>query len=250
MCVSASQLYVSFSSSSDVRSEIVIYDLAGNVKKKLISHSDAVKSFYVAQFLGGIVFKDAKEHRVKAYDGQDITDLAESGQIGYGDGSATSASFSQPMGITANFESVVVAVANLGRIRMISKVDGMINFLKNPVTLYSAFGVHLRNKKKKRINLSEAVSLVESTNNYVKEHVLQVKQLLNTEKITNGPEGIISSKTANSVTMINSELQNLRTLINVLDTNYLLQMQTLQTLLTVQWKTYTQLASSRMTPKP
>ncbi|CAC5380008.1 unnamed protein product [Mytilus coruscus] len=112
------QLYQSFLFS--VLPDAVHVGKTGNVKKKLIPHSDAVKSFYLAQFQGGIVFTDTKKHRVKAYDGQDITDLAGSGQIGHGDGSATSASFSQPMGITANFEYVVVVDANSGRIRIIS----------------------------------------------------------------------------------------------------------------------------------
>ena len=95
--------------------------------------------------------------------------------------------------------------------KVVTPLDGTTEFLKHLGDLYRNFGVHLKGQKSIDASLVEAKTCLQNLTTYLKTCVSDVQQQLGTDKVTNGPEGTVSSKTSKSCKlMLNSITQLLK----------------------------------------
>ena len=141
---------------------------------------------------------------------------AGKGHQGAADGSALFAEFSQPYGICCEGRTQYITDASTGCVKLVSPLDGTIEFLKHLGNLhvYRNYGVHLKGQDSTDASLAEAC--LQNLTSYLKTCVSEVQQQLGTNKITNGPEGTVSSKTSKSCELLLSSITQLLTVLEVL----------------------------------
>ena len=100
--------------------------------------------------------------------------------------------------------------------KLVSPLDGTIEFLKHLGDLYRNFGVDLKGQDSTDASLAEAKACLQNLTSYLKTCVSEVQQQLGTNKITNGPEGTVSSKTSKSCELLLSSITQLLTVLEVL----------------------------------
>ena len=149
---------------------------------------------------GGIAFTDVERRQVKQLkrNGAVIV-LAGTGEESNRNGSGSHAAFGQPMGICPEGRSLFVTDGQIGTVKLVTTLRGTVAFLENLGQFYQAFSVHFKHQPVKQHTLKEAHEMVESVSTYFKSTVDEVKNTINSNQVTNGPEGTISSKTAVSL---------------------------------------------------
>ncbi|MES9881338.1 MAG: hypothetical protein ABW185_10700 [Sedimenticola sp.] len=177
------------------------------------------------------VFSDVVDHSIKMHNGDGIQRIAGTGQEGNDSGPAESASFSQPMGLCCEYESIFITDAQCGCVKILTTVKNSVEFLKQLGLLYAAFSVHLKHQKVPILVVSDALKNIKSVSTYLKECVRNVQDVTGISKAPNGPEGTVASKTIGSVQMIETELENLSTVLEQHSAEHQLD---LQSCLTVQ----------------
>ena len=108
----------------------------------------------------------------------------------------------QPYGICWEGRTQYVTDASTGCVKLVSPLDGTIEFLKHLGDLYRNFGVHLKGQDSTDTSLAEAKVCLQNLTRYLKTCVSEAQQQLGTKKITNGPEGTVSSKTSKSCELL------------------------------------------------
>lgn len=209
MCVSDNKVYVVYAGNPG---GIIQVDLSTSEIHRIVDNNtiDCSECAGVAGYPGGIVFTDSGHHQLKLFDGEQITVVAGAGREGNDDGPAHTGTFAQPMGVCVEYgTNIFVADAQTGCVKLVTTVNGMIQFLHHLGLLYQAFSVHLKNKKVPKYSIDDAVEKVNTVLQYLQRTVYDVKTLTGTTKTTNGPEGTVSDKTIKSVDMIHKELQHM-----------------------------------------
>lgn len=102
------------------------------------------------------------------------------------------------MGLCTEGDNIFLTDAQIGTVKLVTTVTGTIQFLENLGQFYGAFSVHLKNRSTKRHTIEEAHEMVKDVSAYIKSTVLSVQEIRNSNKVTNGPQGTVASKTAKS----------------------------------------------------
>ena len=147
---------------------------------------------------GVIYFNDMKSRQVWKMDSSGLSVHAGKGQQGAADGSALFAEFSQPYGICCEGRTQYITDASTGCVKLVMPLDGTTEFLKHLGDLYRDIGVHWKGQKSIDASLVDAKTCLENLTTYLKICVSDVQQQLGTDKVTNGPESTVSSKTSQS----------------------------------------------------
>ena len=165
---------------------------------------------------GAIYFTDMKSRQVWKMDSSGLSVHAGKGQQGAADGSALFAEFSQPYGICCEGRTQYITDASTGCVKVVTPLDGTTEFLKHLGDLYRNFGVHLKGQKSIDASLVDAKTCLQNLTTYLKRCVSDVQQQLGTDKVTNGPEGTVSSKTSKSCELMLNSITQLLLRSNVL----------------------------------
>ena len=181
----------------------------------------------------GLVFCDSGAHKVQLLNNVgEVLTLAGSGQEGNKDGSAGEAQFSQLKDVTMDQDTLFVCDSQAGAIKMLTRLNGTVTYLKNLGMFYDAFSIHLKHKSPKtKKTLQQCIDQVKAVQTYLESTVSTRQAQLNTARQLNGPEGAVSARTIKSVNMIHTELTQLQQTIN--DTahgNFQMDVQSLLTL--------------------
>ena len=164
----------------------------------------------VAPLSGGkVAFTDQIRRQVKQIESNSaVTVISGTGEEGNKNGSGSSASFGQPMGLCKEGDNIFVTDGQIGTFKLVTTVTGRIQFLENLGKLYGAFSVRLKNKLAKRHTIEEAYQMVKVVSSYMKSTVSSVQEILNSNGTRNGPQGTVASKTVKSVYLVEKGLNN------------------------------------------
>ena len=167
---------------------------------------------------GKVAFTDQTKRQVLHLDRNGtVTVIAGTGEEGNKNGSGSFAAFGQPMGLCTEGDNIFLTDAQIGTVKLVTTVTGTIQFLENLGQFYGAFSVHLKNRSTKRHTIEEAHEMVRDVSAYIKSTVLSVQEIRNSNKVTNGPQGTVASKTAKSVHLVEKGLNKLR--LNLAEVN-------------------------------
>ena len=94
----------------------------------------------------------------------------------------------------------------------VSGLTGTVSFLRNPECLYDSFGIGAHTIDAVQLSLQDAGCNVSSVNAYIKNTVAEVRQHYKMKETAaiNGPEGTVSSKTQESVVLLERGMEQLR----------------------------------------
>ena len=152
---------------------------------------------------GKVAFTDQTRHQVMHLDRNGtVTVIAGTGEEGNENDSGSCAAFGQPMGLCTEGDNIFLTNAQIGTVKLVTTVAGTIQFLENLGKFYGAFSVHPKNRLSKRHTIEEAHKMVEDVSAYIKSTVLSVQEIRNSNKVTNGPQGTVASRTAKSVHLV------------------------------------------------
>lgn len=169
----------------------------------------------IATYLNGVLFCDSGSFQVKylRHDGR-VELIAGNGQEGNREGKAENSSFGQLMGVcTENERNVFITDSQTGCVKIITTITGTVRFLQELGKLYAAFSVHLKHQNVPRLPIFDSIHKVGELKDFLETTVKDVQVLIHSNKLTNGPEGTVSSLSLKSVQMIHSELRKLETTI-------------------------------------
>ena len=110
-------------------------------------------------------------------------------------------------------------------------MKGAVEFLRHLELLYKAFSIHLKHQKAQKLSLDEAISKLETLDNFSKETVENVMSTFEKPCKPSGIMGTVSSQTLSFVRMILEGLRALEQLLKELSPNYKID---LYTRLTIQ----------------
>ena len=167
---------------------------------------------------GKVAFTDQTRRQVMHLDRNGtVTVIAGTGEEGNKNGSGSCAAFGQPMGLCTEGDNNFLTDAQICTVKLVTTVAGTIQFLENLGKFYGAFSVHLKDRPSKRHTFEEAHEMVKDVSAYIKSTVLSVQEIRNSNKVTNGPQGTVASKTAKSVHLVEKGLNKLR--LNIAEVN-------------------------------
>jgi len=86
--------------------------------------------------------------------------------------------------------------------RIYRYIEGAVEFLRHLRLLYKAFSIHLKLQKAQKLSLDEAISKLETLDNFLKETVENVISTFEKPCKPSGIMGTVSSRTLSSVRMI------------------------------------------------
>ncbi|CAB4014850.1 Hypothetical predicted protein [Paramuricea clavata] len=160
----------------------------------------------ISAYGNNLIFND--QNQVKMFNPVDGVEsvVAGSGRCGNEDGPADYASFTQLQGICSESNTMYITDSATGCIKMITRLSGTAEFLKQLGRLYDSFEIHARvasARQSTTISISDATSSVAEVAAFMEESVKKVKvnhDLAN--KSTNGPEGTISNQTQESIKLL------------------------------------------------
>ena len=120
-------------------------------------------------------------------------------------------------------------------IKLVSGLTGTVSFLRNVGCLHDSFGIGARTIDAVQLSLQDAVCNVSSVNAYIKNTVAEVRQYYKMKETaaTDGPEGTVSSKTQESLVLLERGTEQLRDNVKNVNEDYLGDID-LCTLLTTQ----------------
>ena len=159
---------------------------------------------------GSIVFTDQDSRQVKQLQRcGNVAVMAGTGEEGNKNGSGSHAAFGQPMCVCTEGSNVFVTDSQIGTVKLVTTIRGTVEFLENLGTFYRAFSVHFKRQQTEKQTLKEAHQMVKGVSGYFKSTVNEVKNMMKSNRVTNGPEGTIASKTATSLELVEKGLQRL-----------------------------------------
>ena len=146
--------------------------------------------------------------------------IAGTGEESNKNGSGSHSAFGQPMGVCTEGASIFVTDGQIGTIKLVTNLEGTIEFLENLGTLYRAFSVHHKHQQHKNCTLKEAHQMVKTVSSYCNATVENVKSSNGITSTTNGPQGTIAAKTAASLSLLENGLQRLDKNIDILSPRF------------------------------
>ena len=123
---------------------------------------------------GTIYFTDRKNRQIWKCDGTDGSNLsvhAGKGQQGTADGSAMFAEFSQPYGICCEGRTQYVTDSATGCVKLVTPLDGTVEFLTHLGDLFRNFGIHLRGQTGMDSTLVDAQTCLQGVTRFLKRCV-------------------------------------------------------------------------------
>ena len=105
--------------------------------------------------------------------------------------------------------SLFVTYGQIGTVKLVTTIRGTIELLQNLGKFYQAFSVHLKHQPSEQHTLKGAHEMVKGVSAYFKSAVDEVKSTINSNRVTSGPEGTISTKTATSLELVEKGLEKL-----------------------------------------
>ena len=183
---------------------------------------DCSESSHVAPYNSGIVFADTEGRQIKAkIHSQKDTVVARTGSEGNSNGNAESASFCQPMGICVECDKIIfVTDAQTSAVKVLTTIEGTVEFLRHLGLLYKAFSIHIKHKKAQKLSLDEAISKLETLGNFLKKTVENVMSIFEKLCKPSGAMATVSNQTLSSVRRILDGLRALEELLKELNANY------------------------------
>ena len=160
-----------------------------------------------------------KSRQVWKRDAGGLSVHAGKGQPGSADGSALFAEFSQPCGVFCEGRAQYVTDAATGCVKLLTPLDSTITFLTHLGNLYRNFGFHLKGKKPDDTSLVDAKFCLQNVTTYLKGCVSAVQQQLGKDKVANGPEGTVASKTIKSCELMLNGITRLHTVSEFLNSD-------------------------------
>ena len=92
-------------------------------------------------------------------------------------------------GICCEGRTHYVTDSPTGCVKLISPLDGAVEFLTHLGDLFRNFGIHLRGQSGMDSTLVDAQTCLQGVTRFLKRHVSDVQVQIASERITNGPEG-------------------------------------------------------------
>lgn len=168
-----------------------------------------------------VYFTDRQARKVYQLENENVSVIAGCGQEGSADGSSRNASFSQPTGICIEQETLFVTDSAVGSVRMITQTSAMCGFLKQINLLYRSFGVHLKGHPPEQHSMDEVIEALESIYHFCTSWMADIQSFTEKRGVVQGPEGIVSSKTIESVQMMLQSAKELKTSVNHINPQFL-----------------------------
>ena len=136
--------------------------------------------------------------------GGSIVVIAGTGEESNRSGSGSNAAFGQLMGLCTEGNSLFVINGHIGTVKVVTTIRGTVEILDNLGKFNRAFSVHFKHQSCERHTLQESHEMVKGISTYFKSTIDDVKTTINSSRVTNGPEGTISTKTATSLELVRS----------------------------------------------
>ena len=125
---------------------------------------------------GSIAFTDQDSRQLKILQsGGEVKVIAGTGEESNKNGSGSHSAFGQPMGVCTEGTSIFVTDGQIGTIKLVTNLEGTIEFLENLGKLYRAFSVHHKHQQHEDCTLKEAHQLVKAVSSYCNGTVENVK---------------------------------------------------------------------------
>ena len=135
-------------------------------------------------------------------------------------GSGSHSAFGQPMGVCTEGASIFVTDSQIGTIKLVTNLEGTIEFLENLGKLYRAFSVHHKHQQHENCTLKEAHQMVKAVSSHCNGTVENVKSRNGITSTTNGPQGTIAAKIVVSLSLLENGLEKLDKNIDVLNPTF------------------------------
>lgn len=159
---------------------------------------------------GTIIFTDQDSRQLKLLQqGGVVKVIAGTGEESNKNGSGSHSAFGQPMGICTEGVSIFVTDGQIGTVKLVTKLEGTVEFLQNLGQLYRAFSVHQKHQQHEKFTLKEAHQMVKAVSVYCKGTIENVKANKGITSTTNGPQGTVAAKTALSLSLLEKGLERL-----------------------------------------
>ena len=120
--------------------------------------------------------------------------------------------------------------AQTGAVKVLTTIEGTVEFLRYLGLLYKTLSIHLKHKKAQKISLDEAILKLETLDNFLKKTVENVMSIFEKPCKPSGATGTVSNQTLSSVRMILDGLRALEELLKELNANYKIDLHTCLTL--------------------
>ena len=148
------------------------------------------------------MFTDVSSKPVKTFSLTEnvIQCLTGTGIQGQTDGSK--AEFHQPTSVCTELNTVFFCDTAVGKLRMITKLSGLLVFLENLPKFLNTFGVQKENYQKKKFHSTEAITRIREVSDFIKNCEVQVRQEADeqaSDRILQGPDGVCSAQTARDI---------------------------------------------------
>ena len=146
--------------------------------------------------------------------------IAGTGEESNENGSGSYSAFGQPMGVCIEGGSIFVTDGQIGTIKLVTNLEGTVEFLQNLGNLYRAFSVHHKHQERESFTLKEAHQMVKSVSSYCNGNIDNVKESYAIASTTNGPQRTIAAKTATSLNLLENGLERLDKNIDALSPGF------------------------------
>jgi len=107
-----------------------------------------------------------------------------------------------------------------GTIKLVTNLEGTIEFLENLGKLYRAFLVHYKHQPHENCTLKEAHQMDKAVSSYCNGTIENVKSRNGITSTTSGPQGTIAAKTVVSLSLLENGLERLNKNIEVLSPTF------------------------------
>ena len=173
-----------------------------------------------------IIFTDVTARKVKllSVNGNSVTVevISGSGLDEQADGST--ASFSQPTSCCTELNTIFVCDSATGMVRMITRPAGFLAYLEKLNTFLRVFGVHRRDESRSqvpRIPPQEAIKTLQEVNNFFVQCEREVRELTNTNRTLQGPDGVCSPQTMRDLELTLNTVGNVVSLLHTVSPEFL-----------------------------
>ena len=137
---------------------------------------------------GSIAFTDQDSRQLKLLQsGGAVKVIAGTEEKSNKNGSGSHFAFGQPMGVCTEGASVFITDGQIGTIKLVTNLEGTVEFLDNLGKLYRAFSVH--HKQHENCTIKEAYQMVKAVSSYCNGTIENVKSTKRITSTTNGPQG-------------------------------------------------------------
>ena len=173
-----------------------------------------------------ITFTDVTARKVKllSVNGNSVTVevISGSGLDEQADGST--ASFSQPTSCCTELNTIFVCDSATGMVRMITRPAGLLAYLEKLNTFLRVFGVHRRDESRSqvpRIPPQEVIKTLQEVNNFFVKCKREVRELTNTNRTLQGPDGVCSPQTMRDLELTLNTVGNVVSLLHKVSPEFL-----------------------------